>query len=261
MKLTWLFSLCVAFPIGCLAQYGAPPPAYFVIRGVAKTCDSVGRLDQALSASDPNYFAGWTAHDYDTAAAWALACVSNGYGFVGQGRAARLRAYQSSISQSPPPPPPPPPSAEQLAREAAEQEQIRQATARFNAREEAAQLAKERAAKQQEEQRQARIVAAAKCRHSDQHRLFLAQERVLSDQEFKAQLTASMDKQRKIHEISGVQNMALDYQLATGMVNADETLQKDWQTYATLGGTAESGMAVTRSLSDPCATKSASREE
>jgi hypothetical protein len=259
MKLTGMFPLFVAFfPIACLAQYGAPPPAYFVIRGVAKTCDSVARLDQALSVSDPNYFAGWTAHDYETAAAWALACVSNGYGFVGQGRAARLRAYQKSISQ---PPPPPPPSAEQLAREAAEQEQIRQATARLKAREEAAQLAKERAAKQQEDQRQARIVAAAKCRHSDQHRLFLAQEHVLSDQEFKAQLTASMDKQRKIHEISGVQNMALDYQLAAGMVDADETLQKDWQTYASFGGTAKSGMAVTRSLSDPCATKSATREE
>ena len=261
MKLTGLLiPFCAAVPIACLAQYGAPPPAYFVIHGVAKTCDSVGRLDQALSVSDPNYFAGWTAHDYDTAAAWALACVSNGYRYIGQGRAARLRAYQESVSQ-PPPPPPPPPSAEQLAREAAEQEQIRQATARLVAREEAAQLAKERAAKQREEQRQALIVAAEKCRHSDQHRLFLAQERVLSDQEFKAQLTASMDKQKNIQEISGVQNMTLDYQLATGIVNADETLQKDWQTYASLGGTAQSGMAVTRSLSDPCATKSGAREE
>jgi hypothetical protein len=148
-----------------------------------------------------------------------------------------------------------------MAREAAEQEQIRQATARLNAREEAAQLAKEQAAKRQEEQRQARIVAAEKCRHSDQHRLFLAQERVLSDQEFKAQLTARMEKQRKIQEISGVQNMALDYQLASGIVEADETLQKDLQTYASFGGTATSGMAVTRSLSDPCATNAATREE
>jgi hypothetical protein len=183
--------------------------------------------------------------------------VSRGYGFVGQGRAARLRAYQASISQ---PPPPPAPSAEQLAREAAEQEQIRQATARSKAQAEAAELAKEQVAKRQEEQRQARIIAAAKCRQSDEHRLFLAQERVLSDQEFKAQLTASMEKQRKIQEISGVQNMSLDYQLATGIVNVDETLQKDWQAYASLGGTAKSGMAVTRSISDPCASSIAKDE-
>jgi hypothetical protein len=260
MKLTWLFPVCVAFPVACLAQYGAPPPTYFIIRGVAKTCDSIGGLDRALSVSDANYFSGWTARDYDTAAAWASACVSDGYRFVGQSRAAHLRAYQARVNQPPPPPlpppSPPPPTAEQLAREAAEQKKIRLETARA----EAAERAKEQAAKRQEEQRQARIAAAAKCRHSDEHRLFLAQERVLSDQEFKAQLTASMEKQRKIQAISGVQNMAVDYQLAAGIVNADEALQKDWQTYANLGGTAKSGMAVTRSLSDPCATQSITQE-
>ena len=258
MKLTGLFPLFVAFlPLSCLAQHGPPPPTYFIIRGVAKTCDSIGRLDQALSVSDANYFAGWTAHDYDTAAAWAVACVSRGSGFVGQGRAASLRAYQASIGQ---PPPPPALSAEQLAHEAAEQEQIRQATARAKVQAEATELAKEQAAKRQEEQRQVRIIAAAKCRQSDKHKLFLAQERVLSDQEVKAQLTASMEKQRKIQEISGVQNMSLDYQLATGIVNVDETLQKDWQAYASLGGTAKSGMTVTRLLTDPCASSGTTDE-
>jgi hypothetical protein len=258
MKLIWLLGLCAVFPICSLAQYPAPPPTYFVIRGVAKTCDSIARLDRALDVADANYFTGWTAHDFDTAANWAQACVSRGYEFVGRGRAARLRAYQASVNQ---PPPPPAPSAEELARQAAEQEQIRQATARSKALAEAAELAKEQAAKQQEEQRQARIAAATKCRHSDQHQLFVAQERVLSDQQFKARLTESMARQKKIQEISGVQNLSLDYSLGSAIVSADENLQKDWQTYASLGGAAESAEGVTRSLSDPCATQSPRQED
>jgi hypothetical protein len=94
-RIAWFTGLALFATNFAFAQY----QRLSVIHGVAETCRAISNLDRALASEDTNFFAGWTNADYNAATQWAEACVAPGYGFMGAGRAARIRAYQAKVAR------------------------------------------------------------------------------------------------------------------------------------------------------------------
>jgi hypothetical protein len=236
-------------------------------------------LDHALSIEDARYFAGWTRADYDAAAEWARLCVVRGYEHFGPARVAHLREYEAKALKTP----------EQIAAEQAEQQRAADERARIaegyaieKARADAAaqvQEAQDRAREaeasrrqaeankreaQREAQRQAQIAArasaAARCRLSDDYHIFQAQQRLRADIDRKDRLDIVIARERKIEEVSGVQNMTRSYELGAESVRIDEVVENDWNSYRRAGGpsTEKSGLIV---LDNPCVETASTRDE
>lgn len=248
----------IGIPVITQAQSGRPPPppSLYVIHGIRRTCDSIDGFDRALSAEDPRYFAGWTPADYDTAAAWASACVVNGYQYFGPARVAHLREYERKVFQPPPLPPTPQQIADAAAtrqRIADEQEADRRATEKANARANELTRAREMEEKKKEAQRQTRINATAQCRLTDDYHIFIAQGRLTADIDKRDRLNEVLEHERKIENVSGVQNLSLDYELGAQSVHIDELIEKDWDKYQEAGGLSRAGTGL-QLIDNPCAT-------
>jgi hypothetical protein len=263
-RIVWFIALSVISSVH--AQSGRPPDA-FLVHGVRRTCDSIPALDQALSVQDYRYFAGWSSRDYDTAANWAALCVSDQYRFIGHARAARLRAYQAKMTQLPTPVQLPAPSAEQIAADkmlADEREQQRQEAAKAAAKAEAQQARAEaqqgRAEEAREKRRQARANAIAQCRHSDAYHAFQAQERLRADILAQDRISEALEREHKIEQVSGVQNLSRDYELGEQTVRIGDVIEKDWRDYRLAGGESneDTGLML---VDNPCIGAAATSDE
>jgi len=227
----------------------APPPDAFFVHGVHRTCDSISLLDRALSVEDSSYFSGWSSKDFDEAAKWAALCVSEQYRFIGRARSARLRAYQEKMTQPPTPvqaPWPEQAATYKMAVDELEQQRLDSAQAAAKA---AAQQA--RAEEAREKKRQAGANAIAQCHHSDAYRAFQAQERLRADILTQDRISEALEREQKIEQVSGVQNLSRDYELGERTVHIGEVIEKDWRDYRLAGGesTKDTGLML---VDNPC---------
>jgi len=66
----------------------------FLVHGAGKSCSDITQLDSALTSGNQQYFAGWTAKDFDDALAWSQACANYGWHIPGKPRLPMLQAQR-----------------------------------------------------------------------------------------------------------------------------------------------------------------------
>lgn len=232
LRVVWL-GLMMLFVIDVAhAQYSPPPLRTFIVHGAERTCDSIGGLDRALRTNDVRYFAGWSAADYDAAAAWSRACVVRGYEHVGAVRVAQLHARQNLQRAN----------ASQVA-EAARQTEV-------NRKREAARTVLHEAHD-----------ALTDCRSTKRGQLHGAAQSIIADFELKKSGADAIARERQVGAISGTVNKAVLHNAGESIVSADEDIRQQWIVYKKLGGTAESPQKIPRNARDPCADEQSAFEE
>jgi hypothetical protein len=261
-------SLLVAMICACpaFAQYPRYPtqnPRYLV-HGFRRTCQELPALDRALSSTVDYYFPGWSSADFDAAVYWVNACAPTETPDALRTRVSQLRERQKQMMER---------AANQIMenkaaeqrREDARLEEQRLAEEANNQRiQEHAQLvARQEEFERKEKERAARMsmeeAAARKCHKTPAFALFEVQQRLNADLDRKATAQRQLDKENKIEEISGTENLSNKYRYGQIIVDADEDIETNWAKYKSLGGSAPT-LATIPHATNPCTEPSSSNE-
>jgi hypothetical protein len=209
-----------------------------------------------LSSTADYYFPGWSAADYDAAVYWVTACAATETQDALRARVSKLRERQkqmvdraeNQIKEN---------AAAWQRREAVRLEEQRLATeaSAKRAQEQEASAAQRQELERKEEAREARnkIEAAAtrKCEKTPAFALFEVQRRLNEDFERKSSAQRQLDKEKKIEQISGTENLSNKYRYGQTIVEADEDVETNWAKYKSLGGAAQAPEAVPQAV-NPC---------
>lgn len=115
-----------------------------------------------------------------------------------------------------------------------------------------------RQAKQQQEaevkERRDRALAVwlEKCKKTNDFALYELQERILQNVEWKSAAQQQIERENKIAEVSGAEDLASKYRAGERVVSADEAIDLDWPKYKSLGGSATSPDSIRHTLTNPC---------
>lgn len=223
----------------------------FVIHGVPRNCRDISSLDDAYLESARSggkiigFYSGWSSADFDVAIEWVNACANYGRPDMRSIRRFALQDQKQRAEMD---------REQQAATQRAQKSQQEfDEKLRFRKEEGAARIEERRRKQEAEDAEDAsRAAAFERCEKTREYALFQIQENIIAEVTNDRIAHETLERQKKIAEISGTENLALKYSAGNTIVTVEENLAKDWPKYKALGGQAESPQKVTHTLRNHC---------
>ena len=96
------------------------------------------------------------------------------------------------------------------------------------------------------------MAAHDECLRSAAYQQFLAGTHVVEALDREAAAQATLQRERRVAELSGTENLAVKHYAGESIVAAQDDLAKWWSIYVQNGGKAEKPQSLSRRISNPC---------